>query len=266
MISKERLRELIAHGEPPAVEFKGEEQGLLSDNELVEMVGCPANRPGEDMGYLLVGVEDEARWQDLDPLEFERFRRFIRETKQGDRSLLELPDIELAKALGAVEANHEVTAIRVLGLLLFGKEESLRRLLPTHEVAFQVLAGTQVLVNDFFLWPLLRVMEEILTRFRARYREEEVMLGLFRIGVPEYSERAFREAVANALVHRDYTLLGAVHNPVARGAHRTTSPQQLIAAWEKNLPMCASEALNPSSRSRWYYSTCRNTERLPVDK
>ena len=316
MMTREQLLELIAQGESLTVEFKGEAQGQISDDELVETVVCLANRPGREMGYLLVGVEDDGRvtgararhgntidslrlqalianrtrpsltcrvevvevegkpvivvevppartpvgtttgvykrramggrgqpecrpyhfhemqahlaergvldystlvvpeacWEDLDPLEFGRLRRFIRESKgPGDRSLLELSDKELAKALGAVEANHEVIAIRVLGLLLFGREEALRRFLPTHEVAFQVLSGSEVVVNDFFRWPLLRVMEELLERFRARYREEELMVGLVRVGVPEYSERAFREAVANALVHRDYTQLGAVH-------------------------------------------------------
>lgn len=153
-----------------------------------------------------------ATWEDLDPLEIERFRRTVRESRgQGDANILNLPDGELAKALGAVEANHQVTGIRVLALLLFGKEESLRRLLPAHEAAFQALAGTRVETNDFFRWPLLRVMDEMLTRFRARNREEELMIDLLRIGVPDYPERAFREAVANALIHRDYTRLGAVH-------------------------------------------------------
>lgn len=174
-----------------------------------EMQAQLAGRGALDYSALVV---PEARWEDLDPLEFERFRRMIRESRgQGDQTLLELPDIELAKALSAVEADHEVTAIRMLGLLLFGKEEALRRFIPTHEVAFQVLSGTQVEVNDFFRWPLLRVMEEVLGRFRARNREEEVMLGLLRIGVPDYPERAFREGVANALIHRDYTQMGAVH-------------------------------------------------------
>ena len=157
-------------------------------------------------------VVEGASWEDLDPLEFERFRRFVRENPgRGDETLLQLSDRELAKALGAVEADHEVTRVRVLGLLLFGKEGPLRRFLPTHEVAFQVLRGQEVEVNEFFRAPLLRVMEEVLQRFRARYREEELMMGLLRVGVPEYSERAFREAVANALIHRDYTRRGAVH-------------------------------------------------------
>lgn len=152
------------------------------------------------------------RWQDLDPLEFERFRRAIRESRgRGDTSLLELSDLELAKALGAVEANHDVRAIRVLGLLLFGREEAIRDHLPTHETAFQALSGVKIEVNEFYRWPLLRVMEEMMARFRARNKEEEVVFGLLRIGVPDYSEAAFREAIANAAVHRDYSRLGAVH-------------------------------------------------------
>jgi len=173
-----------------------------------EMHARQADRGAEDYSALVL---PDAGWEDLDPLEFERFRRSIREKRGGDQSLLHLPDIELAKALGAVEANGQVRNVRVLGLPLFAKEASLQRLLPTHEVAFQVLAGQKVEVNDFFRWPLMRVMEECEQRFAGRNREEEIMVGLFRIGVPDYPPAAFREALANALIHRDYTRLGAVH-------------------------------------------------------
>lgn len=152
------------------------------------------------------------RWEDLDPLEFERFRRSVRERRgRSDESLLELTDLELAKALGVVEANGTVRGVRLAALLLFGKEDSLRRLVPGHEAAFQALRGLDVEVNDFFHWPLLRLMEEIEGRIRARNREQELMVGLLRVGVPDYPERALREALANALIHRDYQRLGAVH-------------------------------------------------------
>ena len=36
-------------------------------------------------------------------------------------------------------------------------------------------------------------------------------MGMLRVVVPDYSPAAFREALANALIHRDYTRLGTVH-------------------------------------------------------
>ena len=135
-----------------------------------------------------------ARWEDLDPLEFERFRRSVRERRgRSDESLLDLPDLELAKALGVVDANGSPRAVRLAAVLLFGKAEALQRFVPGNEVAFQVLRGLDVEVNDFFRWPLIRVMEEIEARIRARNREEELMVGLLRVGVPDYPERALRE-------------------------------------------------------------------------
>ncbi|MFN0149549.1 MAG: ATP-binding protein [bacterium] len=174
-----------------------------------EMQAIQADRGALDYSSLVV---QGARWEDLDPLEIERFRRFVRESQGcGDASLVDLPDIEITKAVGAVRANHSVSGVCVLGLLLFGREAALRRLLPTHAVAFQALSGQKVEVNDFFHWPLLRVVDELSARFRARNREEEVLVGMLRVGVPDYSPAAFREGVANALIHRDYTRLGAVH-------------------------------------------------------
>jgi ATP-dependent DNA helicase RecG len=173
-----------------------------------EMHARQADRGAEDYSALVI---PDASWDDLDPLEFERFRRSIREHRAGDQSLMALPDLELAKALGAVEANGQVRSIRVLGLLLFGKEDSLRRFLPTHEAAFQVLRGQTIEVNDFFRWPLLRLMEALEQWFAARNREQELLVGMLRVAVPDYPPAAFREALANALIHRDYTRLGAVH-------------------------------------------------------
>ncbi|MBM4046984.1 MAG: AAA family ATPase [Planctomycetes bacterium] len=191
-------RAIGGRGKPECLPFHFHEmQAMLADRGMLD--------------YSALVVPD-ARWEDLDPLEFERFRRAVRESEgHGDRALLDLPNPELAKALGAVEGAPTSLAVRVLALLLFGREEAVRRFIPTHEVAFQVLAHTRVEVNDFFRWPLLRAMDEALSRFRAKYHEEEILVGMQRIGVPDCPMRAFREGVANALIHRDYSRLGAVH-------------------------------------------------------
>ena len=146
----------------------------------------------------------------LDPLQRLRIRNAIKKYG-GDQSLLGLADDELD---GALSLCCEVNGVRrptIAGLLLLGTEELLRQHLPAYEVAFQVLQGTDVKVNEFFRKPLLETFEEVELLFKARVEEEEIQVGLFRVPVPNYDRRAFREAFVNALVHRDFSRLGAVH-------------------------------------------------------
>ena len=55
-------------------------------------------------------------------------------------------------------------------------------------------------------------------------KNAELNLGMFRIGVPAYDRRGFREAVNNALIHRDYTQLGAVHIQINTERIRISNP------------------------------------------
>lgn len=171
-----------------------------------EMLAHEVDRGAVDWARLPVSG---ATPKDLDPLEFERLRRLVSTAPDGaDRVLATLSDQEIASALGLTGPDGHVTTG---ALLLFGHEQSLARFLPTHEAAFQVLRGLEVETNDFFRTPLLRLSEDIFARFRARNREEELDFGLLRVPVAAYSQTAFREALANALIHRDYTRRGAVH-------------------------------------------------------
>lgn len=72
------------------------------------------------------------------------------------------------------------------------------------------MEGTDIRANRIERWPLLRWFEHVEEQFEVRYREEEMVSGLFRVPVPNFDRRAFREAFVNALVHRDYTRLGMV--------------------------------------------------------
>lgn len=148
-----------------------------------------------------------ATLDDLNPLERVRLRQAVA-TYRGDPALLDLDDAQLDGALGLV-ADRVPT---VTGLLLLGHEAAIRRHLPTHEVAFQVLGADQsVRVNDFYRGPLIDVFEKVEQQFLARLTEGEVQVGMFRVPIPDVDRRAFREALVNAITHRDWTRLGAIH-------------------------------------------------------
>jgi ATP-dependent DNA helicase RecG len=197
-----RRRGTDAHGRPVCVPFL-----------VHEIQGREATRGALDYTALTV---PEATWDDLDPLEIERVRRTIALNRgRADAALLELSDAEIVRALGLGEGGKDrrdrVDRVRVAGLLMVGREEAIRRYVPNHEVAFQVMRGTRVAVNEFMRWPLVRAAEEVGLRFDARNQEDEVAVGMVRVGVPSHSPLGFREALHNALVHRDYTRIGAVH-------------------------------------------------------
>lgn len=202
-------RRLMASGKPEAVPFYPHE--FIQRQATLGLVD-PSAMP-------LVSLSAE----DLNPLERQRIREAIRRYG-GDTTLLPLADEELDGALGLVTIVGGVRRPTVAGLLLMGRDEVIRQHLPSHEVAFQVLEGTDVRVNEFFRKPLLQTFEEVELLFKARVVEEEIQVGLFRVPIPNFDRRAFREGFINALVHRDYARLGAVHVRLDDDGLTITSP------------------------------------------
>lgn len=165
---------------------------------------------------------------DLDPLERERLRQAVQQYG-GDRVLLELDDEALDGALGLTTRQRDGNRVPTLtGLLLVGRETALRERVPTHEFAFQVLAQQAVRFNEFRRFPLLKALDWLETNFRPYNPEDEIQVGLFRVPVPMVDMAAYREAVANALIHRDYHRVAAVHVRLEDDALVISNPGGLV--------------------------------------
>lgn len=148
----------------------------------------------------------EVTLDDFDENEIKRLRKTI-ELRSGERSLLELPDEELFRALAMVTDIDGRLVPTVTGLLLVGKEESIAKHLPTAQAAFQVLEGTNVRINELLRKPLIAIFDFFEQMIKPWNPEREMDFGLLRIPIPEFEPRAFREALINAFSHRDYTIL-----------------------------------------------------------
>lgn len=186
-----------------------------------------------------------ATMDDLDGNERDRLRNIIKYRK-GDKTLLELTDEELDKALQLVKEEVGVLYPTVTGMLLLGKEDRIAELLPTAKAVFQVLEGTKVRKNEQTSKPLLATFEMFEDYMKAWNPEREMEYGLFRVPIPEFSEAAYREGLVNAFCHRDYTVIQAVRVAIEDEGLTISSPGGFIEGVNlKNLLTVEPHGRNP---------------------
>lgn len=206
-------RRLKADGQPENIPmYPSEIATRLSDLRLLDYSTLPLA---------------EAAVDDFDPLETERLRKSIL-AYDGDKSLLDLADEELYKALGFVKEQDNQLFPTVLGLLMIGRTESIKRFIPTASTSFQVLEGTNVRINDDFTLPILASIEKLNTYLEAWNPQREIEMGMFRMPAPDFDKRALREAVVNAYSHRDYSKMGRVRVAVADEGLTVANPGGFI--------------------------------------
>ena len=190
-------------------------------------------------------ILQEATVQDFDSLELERLRRSIL-AYDGDKTLLELSDTDLYKALGFAKEVGEILFPTVTGMLMIGKIESIRRFIPTAAMVFQVMEGTSVKLNDDFVLPVLSAFEKMNNYLQAWNPEIEIEMGLYRMSVPDFNKRALREALVNAFSHRDYTKMGRVRIMIAEEGMTIANPGGFIeGVTYKNLLTAEPHGRNP---------------------
>lgn len=153
-------------------------------------------------------VPPDASLADLDPHEVARLRGL------GQRGGLgQLPDLDFLRELGLLVPANGALRPTLAAILLAGTPAALRAHVPQAEVCFYHHATGDVEFQ--FREDLLKPVPALLTRLaeliQARNRFTPVQVGLFRIEVWDQDEAVYREALLNALTHRDYTLRDAVH-------------------------------------------------------
>lgn len=170
----------------------------------------PSRRADFQLFDMSAEIMADATLADFDSLQRERLRSVIANNPRSDKSLVGLTDEQLEGALSLTLTREAERRPTLLGLLLIGRTDSLRRLVPTHEVLFQVMDGMRVKVNEGSRAALIEIVEWLDLLSRGVNTEQEFNEGLFRIGIARVDVDALREAINNALVHRDYARRGPV--------------------------------------------------------
>jgi len=144
---------------------------------------------------------------DLDPLEIARARSFL-QSRNPSSDVLKLPDEAFLQGIEAMREGY----ITNTGLLLFGRPETMAKICPQNQVHYvHQISGTKVARNDVWRVGLLNIIQKMEDIFSGPANpEEELDVGLAKLRVPSFPLAVVREAVLNAICHRDYTNPGEV--------------------------------------------------------
>lgn len=202
-ISVPRSPELHTLADGRVLIRSGAENRPLGGEEVRHLAATKSS--GDYEGEIVAG----ANRADLDS---EVIKEYIAKREERTRHPLKM---SLEEMLMEIEALDEEGNPTVAGLLLFGKRP--QAYLPQGGLVFVRFVGTEPRGRDGLAGykrreqvsgPLARIIEEAWRITREEMHTEAVVRELEREEKPEYPPFAVREAIVNAVAHRDYRLLG----------------------------------------------------------
>lgn len=166
-----------------------------------------------------------ASFDDFEKKDMAALRQFLGQNT-GTRQLAGLADAEMMSALGLV---HE-GALTLAAILILGKPGVIQRAVPQHEVTFIRYVGPtrydQRKDMRGSLLTILKEMEELISvNNRIRTVQDE---GFRQLELPDISWEVSREAVLNALTHRDYFVRQGIQISLRKDRLEIMSPGGFI--------------------------------------
>ena len=165
---------------------------------------------------------ENASFADFEPEAIKRYRNERAKIKSDAPELL-YSDVDLLKAVRAIETENSVTLPTIGGLLLFGNQMALRRLFPLkNQVDYMLVEGREWITDsekrytafemcEALITGIPRLINQIMTDIPQVFALEDDEIR--RKDNPIIPRKVIRESVVNALMHKDY---------------RATSPVQII--------------------------------------
>lgn len=163
------------------------------------------NEAGHDFS---ADVCPDAIFTDLDPSAVEDFRkRWI--AKSGNSSLQQLTQEQILRDSEAITDK----GITYAALILFGTPQGLIKHRPQSEVVVEYraseAAGPAQDRKEYRIG-FFKFYDDLWSAINLRNNKQHYQEGLFVYDIPTFEERSVREAVLNAICHRDYMLGGNV--------------------------------------------------------
>ncbi|MEQ9236849.1 ATP-binding protein [Coleofasciculus sp. E2-BRE-01] len=155
----------------------------------------------------------EATLDDLDPQAINAYRQARAKIKPNAPELA-FSDIDLLYALNVITKQQDSYCPTIAGLILFGNAIALRRYCPLHRVDYILIEGNEWITNYEDRYQTIEIREPLLlaiprlvtnvlndlpTRFGLAEDSDQ------RSDIPLIPRKVIREAIVNAVMHRDYS-------------------------------------------------------------
>jgi ATP-dependent DNA helicase RecG len=223
------IQDLLASPESKTLEFKE----TMPNPEAIAKTACGfANGGG---GSIIIGVTDkdkkiiginerdisdleekisndeiEILEASIDDLAIGNIELYLEKREKARDIPRAAPDTEFLKKIKAVRQQNGTVHPTVAGILLFSKE-------PENYIPGAVIKCARFKGNDMdefidqriITGSLFTQAEETIAFFKKNIRRSAKIEGLYRTEEYEYPEKAIREALVNAICHRDYSRRGA---------------------------------------------------------
>jgi len=153
-------------------------------------------------------LHSSATLGDLDNAAIERFRQMWRR-RSGNAALDSLTPYQLMEDAELAFDGH----LTIAALILFANRQALGRHLPQAEVVFEYRSSESSIPYQQRLeyrQGFLGFLDDLWATINLRNEILHYQHGLFLLDVPVFNEIVVREAVLNAVTHRDYRLPGSV--------------------------------------------------------
>ena len=256
------VAEVSAHEKPVFFKSKGITKGayrrigptdqVCTDDDIAMFLRARGDKAYDEMGI------DGSVLDDVDPVALSAYRKVL-ERVSPDSELLGYSDEDLLDALGAATRGGGARQLTATGLILFGKSLALRRFFPiAARVDYIRVEGRDWVAEPEGryqsiekLGPLLltipslvvQVLEDIPKAFSL---SED---GIHRDDMPLVPRNVIREAIVNALMHRNYRKHQAVQ--IVRYANRIEiiNPGYSLVSEDRLGTPGSSQARNPKIAS-----------------
>lgn len=177
---------------------------MRAGSSLVEMTQEKIREiHGENATDFSTQIVSKLALSDMDDSSITAFKElWAKQQKKAEYA--NFPNEKLLRSVAALTDK----GINYAGLILFGKSDKIKELLPGAEIIFE-WRQEQKIQHDFrkeWKAPFFSIFDDIWSTINARNVRFPFQQGFIQREVLAFNEKTIREAVLNAVTHRDYSL------------------------------------------------------------